>query len=52
MRELLRGSAVAELEQSVSLKFQSIMFLFFSFAFDFAYRQTHWFFDSSPPGDK
>ena len=27
MRELPRGSAVAELEQSVSFKFQSIMFL-------------------------
>ena len=29
MRELPRGSAVAELEQSVSFKFQSIIFLFF-----------------------
>ena len=28
MRELPRGSAVAELEQSVSFEFQSIMFLF------------------------
>ena len=29
MRELPRGSVVVELEQNVSFKFQSIMFLFF-----------------------
>ena len=51
MRELPRGSAVAELEQNVLVLSFRVPFAF-PFAFAFAYRQTHWFSDSFPPGDK